>query len=149
MSSLRGYGGVEMPGINFVPLNVYFDNERLNNIRLSWVISVQLPSLQGYLNTKLILVLQIFKLQSFAFGLQLYQFLQKIFQLNTKPKGKEKDKEMLKYSLFSFLSGAIFSHRLPMGLVLNRRTLVAAAFCETYNIRIVKKYNQFIVFFET
>ena len=56
---------------------------------------------------------------------------------------------MLKYSLFSFLSGAIFSHRLPMGLVLNRRTLVAAAFYETYNIRIVKKYNQFIVFFET
>ena len=29
MSRLRGYGHVEMPGINFVPLNVYFDNEKI------------------------------------------------------------------------------------------------------------------------
>ena len=29
MSRLRGYGRIEMPGINFVPLNVYFDNEKI------------------------------------------------------------------------------------------------------------------------
>ena len=52
---------------------------------------------------------------------------------------------MFKYSLFSFLSGAVFSHRLSIGLILNRRTLAAAALYETYNIPIVKKYNQFIV----
>ena len=56
---------------------------------------------------------------------------------------------MLKYSLFSFLSGAIFFPPPPNWSRLNRRTLVAVAFYETYNIRIVKKYNQFIVFFET
>ena len=42
-----------------------------------------------------------------------------------------------------------FYHRLSIGLVLNRRTLAAAALYETYNIPIVKKYNQFIVFFWT
>ena len=31
---------------------------------------------------------------------------------------KKKDKEMFKYSLFSFLSGAVFSHRLSIGLSL-------------------------------
>ena len=41
-----------------------------------------------------------------------------------------------------------FFHRLSIGLVLNRRTLAAAALYETYNIPIVKKYNQFIVFLE-
>ena len=50
---------------------------------------------------------------------------------------------MFKYSLFSFRSGAFFPHRLSIGLVLNRRTLAAAALYETYNISIVKKYNQF------
>ena len=39
-----------------------------------------------------------------------------------------------------------FSHRLS-SLVLNRRTPAAAALYETYNIPIVKKYNQFIAFF--
>ena len=29
MSRLRGYGRVEMPVINFVPLNVHFDNEKI------------------------------------------------------------------------------------------------------------------------
>ena len=29
MSRVRGYGRVEMPGINFVPLNAYFDNEKI------------------------------------------------------------------------------------------------------------------------
>ena len=29
MSSLRAYGRVEMPDINFVPLNVYFDNKKV------------------------------------------------------------------------------------------------------------------------
>ena len=29
MSRLRGYGRVEMPYINFVALNVYFDNEKI------------------------------------------------------------------------------------------------------------------------
>ena len=29
MNRLRGYGRVEMPVINFVPLNVYFDNENI------------------------------------------------------------------------------------------------------------------------
>ena len=40
-----------------------------------------------------------------------------------------------------------FSHRLSIGLVLNSRTLAAAALYETYNIPIVKKHNQLIVFF--
>ena len=40
-----------------------------------------------------------------------------------------------------------FFHRLSIGLVLNRRILAAAALYETYNIPIVKKYNQFIAFF--
>ena len=65
---------------------------------------------------------------------------------NTKPKGKEKDKEMFKYLLFSFLSGAVFFHRLSIGLVLNRRNLAAAALYETYNIPIVKKHNRFVFF---
>ena len=29
MSRLRGYGRTEMPGIIFVPLNVYFGNEKI------------------------------------------------------------------------------------------------------------------------
>ena len=29
MSRLRGYGRIEMPVINFVPLNVYFDHEKI------------------------------------------------------------------------------------------------------------------------
>ena len=29
MSRLRGYGRTEMPGINFVQQNVYFDNEKI------------------------------------------------------------------------------------------------------------------------
>ena len=37
------------------------------------------------------------------------------------------------------------SHRLSIGLVLNRRTLAAETLYETCNIPIVKKYNQFIV----
>ena len=37
------------------------------------------------------------------------------------------------------------SHRLSIDLVLNRRTLAAETLYETYNIPIVKKYNQFIV----
>ena len=40
-----------------------------------------------------------------------------------------------------------FAHRLSIGLVLNRRTLAATALYETYNILIVKKYYQFIVFY--
>ena len=56
---------------------------------------------------------------------------------------------MFKYSLFRFLSGAVFSLRLSVGLVLNRRTLAATALYETYNILVVKKYNRFIVFFGT
>ena len=28
-SRLRGYGRIEMPGINFVPLNLYFDTEKI------------------------------------------------------------------------------------------------------------------------
>ena len=35
-----------------------------------------------------------------------------------------------------------FSHRLSIDLVLNRRTLAAAALYETYNIPIVKKYKK-------
>ena len=54
---------------------------------------------------------------------------------------------MFKYSLFSFLSGAVFSHRLSIGLVLNRRTLAAAALYETYNIPIVKKIQSIYCFF--
>ena len=29
MSRLTGYRRIEMPGINLVPLNVYFDNEKI------------------------------------------------------------------------------------------------------------------------
>ena len=29
MSRLRGFGRFEMPGTNFVPLNVYFDTEKI------------------------------------------------------------------------------------------------------------------------
>ena len=54
---------------------------------------------------------------------------------------------MFNYSLFSLLRGAVFPHCLSVGLVLNRRTLAATALCETYNIPVVKKYSQFIVFF--
>ena len=54
---------------------------------------------------------------------------------------------MFNYSLFSLLRGAVFP--LSVGLVLNRRTLAATALCETYNIPVVKKYSQFIVFFGT
>ena len=46
-------------------------------------------------------------------------------------------------------SGAVFSHRLSISLVLNRRTLAATALYETYNIPIVKKCNRFIVVFGT
>ena len=56
---------------------------------------------------------------------------------------------MFKYSLLSFLRAAVFSHRLSVGLVLNRRTLAATALYETYNIPIVKKYNRLIVFLGT
>ena len=56
---------------------------------------------------------------------------------------------MFKYSLLSFLRAAVFSHRLPVGLVLNRRTLAATTLYETYNIPIVKKYNRLIVFLGT
>ena len=121
--------------------------ERLNNIRLSQEISVQVHSLQEYLNTKLLLVLQIFKATCSCILFVAISVLTQILQLNTKPKGKEKDKEMFKYSLFSFRSGAFFPHRLSIGLLLNRRTLAATALFETYNILIVKKYYQFIVFF--
>ena len=121
----------------------------LNNIRLSQEISVQVPSLQEYLNTKLLLVLQIFKATCIRIWFVGISVLAKILQLNTKPKGKKKGKEMFKYSLFKFLSGTVFSHRLSVGLVLNRRTLAATALYETYNILIVKKYNRFIVFFGT
>ena len=55
---------------------------------------------------------------------------------------------MFNYSLFSLLRGAVFPHCLSVGLVLNRRTLAATALCETYNIPVVKKYSQFIVFLE-
>ena len=55
---------------------------------------------------------------------------------------------MFKHLLFSLFSGAVFSHRLSIGLVLKRLILVAAALYETYNIPIVKKYNRFIVFSE-
>ena len=34
ISRLRGYGRIEMPGINFVPLNVYFDNEKINKYQI-------------------------------------------------------------------------------------------------------------------
>ena len=53
---------------------------------------------------------------------------------------------MFKYSLFTFLRAAVLSHRLSVGLVLNRRTLAATALYETYNIPIVKKYNRFVFF---
>ena len=82
--------------------------ERLINIRLSWEISVQVHSLQEYLNTKLLLVLQIFKATCICILFVAISVLTQILQLNTKPKGKEKDKEMFKYSLFSFRSGAFF-----------------------------------------
>ena len=119
----------------------------LNNIRLSQEISVQVPSLQEYLNTKLLLVLQIFKATCIRIWFAAISVLAKILQLNAKPKGKEKDKEMFKYSLLSLLSGAFFPHCLSIGLVLNRRTLPATALYETQNSPIVKKYSRFIVFF--
>ena len=70
---------------------------------------MQVPSLQEYLNTKLLLVLQIFKATCVRIWFVAISVFAKILQLNTKPKRKEKDKEMFKYSLFSFLSGAVFS----------------------------------------
>ena len=115
---------------------------RLNNIRLSKKILVK-----ECLNTKLLLVLQIFKATCIRIWFVAILVLAKILQLNAKPKGKEKDKEMFKYSLLSLLSGAFFPHCLSIGLVLNRRTLAATALYETYNIPIVKKYSRFIVFF--
>ena len=118
--------------------------KRLSNIRIKQEISVQVPSLQEYV---ILLVLQIFKSTCIRIWFVAISVLAKILQLNTKPKGKEKDKEMFKYSLFSFRSGAFFPHRLSIGLVLNRRTLAATALFETYNILIVKKYYQFIAFF--
>ena len=70
---------------------------------------MQVPSLQEYLNTKLLLVLQIFKATCVRIWFVAISVFAKILQLNTKPKRKEKDKEMFKYLLFSFLSGAVFS----------------------------------------
>ena len=70
---------------------------------------MQVPSLQEYLNTKLLLVLQIFKATCVRIWFVAISVFAKILQLNTKPKRKGKDKEMFKYSLFSFLSGAVFS----------------------------------------
>ena len=72
-----------------------------------------------------------------------------LYSFYTRPKGKEKDKEMFKYLLLCFLNGAFFSHCLSIDLALNRRTLAATALYETYNIPVVKKYNRFTVFFGT
>ena len=72
-----------------------------------------------------------------------------LYSSYTRPKGKEKDKEIVKYLLLCFLNGAFFSHCLSIDLVLNRRTLAATALYETYNIPVVKKYNRFTVFFGT
>ena len=44
-------------------------------------------------------------------------------------------------------SGAVFSHRLSISLVLNRRTLAATALYETYNIPIVKIQSIYCFFF--
>ena len=70
--------------------------------------------------------------------------------LIVKYKAKRKRKRQENYSSICYLVFKVvlfFSHRLCIGLVLNRRTLAAAAIYETYNISSVKKYNQFIVFF--
>ena len=52
---------------------------------------------------------------------------------------------MFKYSLFSFLSGAVSFPPPPYWPRFESPTLAAATLYETYNIPIVKKYNQFIV----
>ena len=80
----------------------------LNNVRSSEEISVQVPSLQEYVNTKLLLVFKIFEATCIRIWFVAISALEKILQLNTKSKGKEKDKEMFKYSLFSLLTGAVF-----------------------------------------
>ena len=71
--------------------------------------------------------------------------------LTVKYKAKRKRKRQgncssIRYLVFKVV--LFFPHRLSIGLVLNRRTLAAAALYETCNIPIVKKYNQFIVFSE-
>ena len=58
---------------------------------------MQVPSLQEYLNTKLLLVLQILKATCIRIWFVAISILAKILYLNTKPKGKEKEKEMFKY----------------------------------------------------
>ena len=56
---------------------------------------------------------------------------------------------MFEYSLFSLLRATVFSRCFSVGLVLlNRRTLIATVFYETYNISIVEKHNRFIIFSE-
>ena len=52
-----------------------------------------------------------------------------------------KDKEMIKYSLFSLLRTTAFFLCLFFGLVLNHSTLSATAVYETYKMPIVKEYN--------
>ena len=63
-------------------------------------------------------------------------------------KEKKKTRKLFKYLLLIFKVVLFFPHRLSIGLILNRRTLVAAALYETYNIPIVKRYNQFVFFSE-
>ena len=72
--------------------------------------------------------------------------------LIVKYKAKRKRKRQgncssIRYLVFKVV--LFFSHRLSIGLVLIGRTLAAAALYETCNVPIVKKYNQFIVFFWT
>ena len=147
MSRLRGYGRLDMPVINVVSLNVYFDNEKIKQcqIKLGNISAgTQLTRVPKYL---VIACVENFQGYMICIWFVAVSVPTKTFQLNTKLKGKEEDKEMSKHSLFSLLSGAVFSHCLSIGLLLNRRTLVAAAPYETYIIPIVKKCNRFIVFF--
>ena len=67
---------------------------------------MQVP--KEYLNSKLLLVLQIFNNTCIHIWFVAISVLSKILLLNTMLKGKEKDKEMFKHLLFTFLSGAVF-----------------------------------------
>ena len=112
--------------------------KRSNNIRLSQEILVQVPSLQEYLNTKLLLVLQVFKATCSRIWFVAISILARILQLNKKSKGKEKDINIQVFVVYFIKCCWFFSHCLSVGLVLNRGTLAATALCETYNISILK-----------